>query len=342
MTLTTLFSGLAVGLAFGYALQRGRFCTNTGFRDILLVHDSTLFRAWALAVIIQLLGVTTLSTLGLLPITVPPFWWAANLLGGITFGVGMVLAGGCSSGTCYRVGEGLSGSLVALIAFGLGILVMDQGALAPLQDALHQQVVSSGGANLTLANLFGVNRWVIVIPVALAAGLWFWRSGKSRYRSGGWGWRAAGTALGVIGIAAWLASSASGRDYGLSMTGPLRSWFENLVVGNVPLDWGSWLIVGLILGSFLSALTHGELRWRIPKGERLLQSAVGGLLMGFGAQLAGGCTIGHSLTGLSVLSVGSIVSTISILLGAWGTAYWLFVRPTRRMQAEMATGTATD
>ncbi len=336
MNWLTLLSGTVVGLAFGYALQRGRFCTNTGFRDILLVRDSTLFRAWALAVVVQLLGVTALTSLGLLVTSVPPLWWAANIVGGVTFGVGMVLAGGCSSGTCYRVGEGLAGSLLALIAFGVGIVAMSQGALAPVQTALRNTVLTIDGQAMTVANLIGVNPWWVVVPITIAAGLWFWRSGRSSYRSGGWEWQAAGAALGVVGIAAWLASTASGRAYGLSMTGPLRSWFGFFFGGNPNIDWGSMLIVGLLLGAFVSAAVNRELRWRVPKGERLLQSVVGGLLMGLGAQLAGGCTIGHSLTGLSVLSVGSVVSTAAILLGAWVTAYWMFVRPSQQLERTIA------
>lgn len=331
-----LLSGLAVGLAFGYALQRGRFCTNTGFRDVLLIGDSTLLRAWALAVLIQLVAVTALAGAGWLPVSVPPFWWAANILGGLTFGVGMVLAGGCSSGTCYRVGEGLAGSLVALIGFGAGIVVMAGGALAPVQNALQGRVIGTESGGLTLPALLGVHPWWIVGAAVLVVGAWFWRANKSSYRSGGWDWRGAGLALGAVGIAAWLSSTASGRLYGLSMTGPLRTWFDGLFGGGLIVDWGTLLIAGLLLGSFLSAWAHGELRWRVPKSERLLQSGVGGLLMGFGAQLAGGCTIGHSLTGLSVLSVGSIASTASILIGAWGMAWWLFVRPNRALQTAAA------
>lgn len=330
-------SGLAVGLAFGYALQRGRFCTNTGFRDALMIRDDTLLRAWALAVVVQLVGVTALAGGGWLPLTVPPLWLGANLLGGLAFGVGMVLAGGCSSGTCYRVGEGMAGSVLALIGFGVGIVVMAVGALAPLQAALRRPLSTPDGDAPTLPGLLGVDPWWVVLPLVVLVGTWFWRAGRSRYRSGGWDWRAAGLALGVIGVVAWLASSAAGRPFGLSMTGPLRSWFEALFGGTLALDWGSLLIVGLLAGSFLSALLHGELRWRVPKGGRLLQSGAGGLLMGLGAQLAGGCTIGHALTGLSVLSVGSLLSTAAILLGAWGTAYWMFVRPMRRLQREATT-----
>lgn len=331
MTLIVI-SGLAVGLAFGYALQRGRFCSNTGFRDVLLTADSTMFRAWALAVLVQLVGVTALNGFGLLPVSVPPFWWAANLLGGLVFGVGMVLAGGCSSGTCYRVGEGMAGSLLALLAFGAGLLVMGNGALAPLQQALQRRTLSADGESLTVANLVGVEPWLVVAPLALIVGWWLFRSGSSKYRSGGWSWQRSGFSLGGVGLAAWLSSAATGREYGLSMTGPLRIWFEGIFQGGLALDWGAFLIVGLFLGAYLSAASHKEVRWRVPKGDRLLQSAVGGLLMGLGAQLAGGCTIGHSLTGLSVLSIASVVTTASIVSGAWVASWWLFVRPARQMQ----------
>lgn len=337
-----VISGLIVGLAFGYALQRGRFCSNTGFRDVLLTADSTMFRAWTLAVLVQLVGVTALNGLGLLPVSVPPFWWAANLLGGLIFGGGMVLAGGCSSGTCYRVGEGMAGSLLALIAFGAGLLVMSRGALAPLERALQGHVLSVDGESLTLANLLGISPWLVVIPLAFGAGWWLFRSGGSKYRSGGWSWQRSGITLGLIGVAAWLSSAATGREFGLSMTGPLRVWFEGIFQGGLALDWGAFLIVGLFFGAFISALSHGELRWRVPKGDRLLQSGAGGLLMGLGAQLAGGCTIGHSLTGLSVLSLGSVVTTASIILGAWAMSWWLFVRPVRQMQRQSQHVAAAD
>ena len=143
--------------------------------------------------------------------------------------------------------------------------------------------------------------WVGV-GLAAAVGAWLWRTPAPA--SGGWSWRAAGLALGGIGIAVWLTSAASGRPYGLSMTGPLRTWFEWGLAGEIRLDWGYVLIVGLIAGSFAAAWLHRELRWRVPPGARLLQSGAGGVVMGLGAQLAGGCNIGHSLAGLSVAVPG--------------------------------------
>jgi hypothetical protein len=56
----------------------------------------------------------------------------------------------------------------------------------------------------------------------------------------------------------------------------------------------------------------------------LVQVFIGGLLMGFGAVCSGGCNIGHTLSGLPMLAIGSIVATVAIVAGAWLTAYLVF------------------
>ena len=291
-----------------------------------------MFKAWALAVIVQMAGVTLLSGLGYMPISVPPFWWAANIAGGLMFGVGMVLAGG---GTCYRVGEGMAGSVLALTGFGLGILLADRGALAPVEQFLRADIVSVGGDQATLANIIGINPMWVGLAIPAAVGFWLWRGGPGNrgYASGGWAWHLSGFALGAIGIAAWLSSSSVGREFGLSMTGPLRTWFVLAFTGENYLDWGSVMIRGADRRIVRRCLVPSRIALAGAPGRAHAPSRGGGIIMGVGAQIAGGCNIGHSLTGLSVLSVASAVTTISILLGAWVMAYLLFIRP---MAAETA------
>ena len=86
--------GLVVGIAFGYALQRGRFCMNSTFRDILVARDLTLLRAYLLALLIQMVGVRAMSVVGWFELGITPFFWQATLLGGFTFGLGMAFSGG--------------------------------------------------------------------------------------------------------------------------------------------------------------------------------------------------------------------------------------------------------
>lgn len=321
--------GVLVGLAFGYALQRGRFCVNTGFRDVLFVKDGTLLRAWAFAVIIQAVGVTALRSFGYFEaMEIPPFFWAANIFGGFIFGIGMVLGGGCASGTCYRVGEGMLGSFFAFGAFGITTVITDVGALSPVQSLMRSTEVSAGGAPPTIDGLLGVDPWVVLIPVVVLVSIWLFKGRGTSYHSQGWTWPITGIVMGLVGLAAWTTSTATGREFGLSVTGPIRAWFRFLMEGESAfLDWGTFMLLGLFVGSFVAAGFYHERKIRLPRVDRVIQSLIGGVLMGFGAQLAGGCNIGHSFTGLSTLSIGSLATTVSIVLGGWTMVTIMFSRP---------------
>ena len=75
------------------------------------------------------------------------------------------------------------------------------------------------------------------------------------------------------------------------------------------------MLIGVPLGSWLSALSAGTARWQLPVAQELPRRFVGGLLMGFGGTVSGGCNIGNALTGLSILSLSSLLATGAILLG---------------------------
>lgn len=325
ITWFVVFSGLVVGVAFGYGLQRGRFCVNTAIRDILLIKDSTLFRAWTTAILVQMVGVHLLASFGILRLNMAPYFWVATITGGFVFGVGMVLAGGCASGICYRTGEGMIGAMLALFGFATTTVATNSGPLKPAQAFLRQWLLHPG-EEASLPGLFPVNPWIVIGPIVVLGGIWLVRSGESSHQKG-WKWQFTGTVLGIVGVLAWLTSTATGRNYGLSITGPVRTLFGYLTRGDLNLiDWGSFMLAGLLIGAFLSSYLYDEWKLRTPEPKRIFQSLGGGILMGFGAQVAGGCNIGHGFTGLSVLALSSITATLFIVLGAWTTAYLLFMR----------------
>ncbi|HET9555127.1 MAG TPA: YeeE/YedE thiosulfate transporter family protein [Anaeromyxobacteraceae bacterium] len=95
-----------------------------------------------------------------------------------------------------------------------------------------------------------------------------------------------------------------------------------------PLD--DWLVVevlGLIVGGFIGAATSGRLRREVAKGptfgsgRRLALALVGGVLMGFAAKLARGCTSGQGLSGGALMSVGAWAFMLSVFAGGYGVAY---------------------
>ena len=358
-----IFTGLAVGLAFGFALQRGRFCMNSAFRDILVFSDNTLFNAVSAAILVEMVGFTVLSMTGVITLNPKPLIWGANILGGLLFGVGMVLAGGCASGISYRVGEGMVGAMSAVAGLSFAALMAAAGVFHPFIASLQEntKITAANGENLTLANLFGVPYNALAFGIVIVS-IVIWvimarrhkkeeddfeydegtPSWSERIFKRGWGWLATGIVIGVIGIIAFPLSAAAGRNYPLGITGGYVTLSKTLTTGVNALAWDSFLIVGLIIGAAVAALIAGEFGLRAPAPKMILQTFTGGFLMGFGAVCSAGCNIGHILSGVPQLSLGSILGGISIVLGAWFAAYLMFVRPMRVSSDETEPVVAVD
>lgn len=112
---------LLCGLAFGFILQRTRFCFVRGFREPFMTGESEVPRAMAISIIISVLGFAALKWSGLRGenVNVPQAFWFGGLVGGAIFGFGMLVAGGCGSGSVWRAGEGHIKLMIAVIFFAL-------------------------------------------------------------------------------------------------------------------------------------------------------------------------------------------------------------------------------
>ncbi|MGO1977584.1 YeeE/YedE family protein [Brachybacterium tyrofermentans] len=347
-----ILTGLLIGAALGYVLQRSRFCVTGAFRDIYLSRSTRYFTPFMLAIAIQAVGVAALTSAGVLAPEAAPFAPLAVIGGGLIFGVGIILAGGCATGTYYRAGEGLIGSWVALVFYALFAAVMKFGPLGGFTEAARAQTVGQA----TIQETLGVSGWVpTVIFSGLVTALVVWQVRRNRARTGGrtsialparrtglghyladipWSPWVGGVLLGLIAIIAWVASTAAGRNGGLGITTPSAKIATFLTTGDVTLvDWSVMLVLGILLGSFLAAKLSGEFRWRVPDAGTILRSAGGGVAMGVGAALAGGCTIGNSLVETSLFSYQGWVSFVAIMLGTWGAAWVVLVRPQKAAAA---------
>lgn len=344
---TAILSGLVVGILFGFALQRGRFCMNSAFRDILLLKEYTLLKAVIVAIIVSMLGFHLMASFGIIQLNPKPLSWGANIVGGFIFGIGMVLAGGCASGTTYRVGEGMVGSFVALLGFMMSAVITGSGALSGVKSYLETTtkititdpgpLVAPSSRSPTLANIIGVDPWIIVIVIAIIAiGVLAWKRGGREKTEGslyekifkrGWPWWATGIVIGIIAMIAFPASAAAGRNYPLGITGGWSTFLSSLITGDANvLSWETFLVIGVVIGAAIAAGIAGEFKLRAPGPGRLLQQFIGGLMLGIGAVIANGCNIGHILSGVPQLSIGSILSGLFIILGCWVAAYLLLMR----------------
>ena len=341
--MTAVLYGLLVGILFGFALQRGRFCMNSAIRDTILLKDTTLLKSVGAAILVGMVGFALMAMGGLVKISPTPFFWGANLVGGFVFGIGMVLAGGCASGITYRVGEGMVSALSALIGLSAAATWTAMGFLKPIKDSLQTSTkVMVGEANPTLANIFGLSHAVVALALAvIILIIWYFVARKNqddepksndplvkRIFKNGWGWLVTGIVIGLINMLAFYSSTLAGRSYPLAIT---SGWLTIVKLGmSVPetkMVWDAWLVIGIIVGALIASLIAGEFKIRWPGWKMIGQTFVGGLLMGFGAVTSAGCNVTHILSGLPQLGIGSLVGAIAIVLGSWFMAWVIFVRP---------------
>lgn len=330
MDISVILSGIVVGAGFGFVLQRGRFCLNTAFRNAYFIKDFTLLRSYLVALVIAVVGANILDQFGIVHVseTAQEFTWLANIIGGYLFGSGMVLAGSDVAGAWSRAGEGLVGSWMTALGIMIGASATSRGALSSVAAGIESFVlVSSDGDPLTIYGLLGVNRWIIIALLSGAA-LTFVFMGRAPYSSAqtGYQWNTSGILVGLmIVFSLFVAEFMTGTAEGITFIGPADDLLASVVSGR-RWNWGVSMAAGVPLGSFISAGWLHEFSWRAPRADVMVQQLVGGLIMGVGGMLAGGCSIGHGLTGISTLAISSVVSMASIVLGSWTMVYMLFMK----------------
>jgi uncharacterized membrane protein YedE/YeeE len=158
-------------------------------------------------------------------------------------------------------------------------------------------------------------------------------------------------AVGIgIGLLSWLSFLISGKPIATSTTfARAGGMIENLITGRkaenrpyykkikLQINWQWMLVVGVVLGSFLSAIISGDFQigvwvpslWASAFGDsallRVLVAVAGGIILGFGARFAGGCTSGHGISGTLQLAVSSWVSAIFFFVGGIIAAHIIFL-----------------
>lgn len=202
-----------------------------------------------------------------------------------------------------------------MLGFAIGGLLATEGLFRFLTVLLTRPVVSLSGA-ASIPTLLGLGpAWAIAGGVA-SVGFLLWILPKPAPAPENWPWQRTGLMLGLLGTLAWVLGAPAGWHWGLSMTGPSRTLLGVLVDQAAhPMTWGAFMLLGVPLGSWISARSKGTARWQATEARELLRRFVGGLLMGFGGTVAGGCNIGNALTGLSILSLNSLLATGGIFLG---------------------------
>ena len=355
-----LISAFLIALVVGFVANKTSFCTMGAVSDWINIGDTGRMRSWVFAIGMAILGVGILESFnavdmslvasgstGKPPYTHPQFIWLRYILGGLLFGLGMVLGSGCGNKTLVRIGGGNIKSVIVFLAMGGGAYLMiytDFGEIVflqwmrPLSITFSDYGIQSQSLSDIVASTAGWDSKNLPILLALILGglafAWAFKSEDFRSHLDN---VLGGVVVGVGIVAAWYVTAGEmgqtlleeadfmdQRPYDIgaqsfTFVKPSAQFLYFMQEGFAPHIFSFALAAagGIIAGSFVYALFARNFRieWfaSIADGIRHI---VGGVLMGVGGVLSLGCTFGQAITGASTLALGSFVTFAFIIIGA--------------------------
>ena len=330
-----LIAGIVLGLIFGVAAQISRFCLRRALAGDTAERGAA-GAVWATGFAAALIGFAIADWFGLVAVSEhrflsPSLPVVAILLGGLAFGIGMVLTRGCVSRLTVLSGTGNVRAVFVLLAFAVAAHATIKGVLAPVRTSL-----GSFSVELPVASLgelpFGIPALIAAAVLGAAFLIRVARPAPVHVLLG--------AVVGLVAVGGWIATSTLLFDEFDPL--PVQSaaftlpWSDSLfwVIAStaIPAGFGVGFIGGVLTGSFLSASARGELQLQsFSSGGETLRYMAGAVLMGVGGVLAGGCTVGAGLSGSATGSLAALLALVAIIVGAKATA--LAARGTQDMPA---------
>lgn len=341
---TALVFGLITGLIFGFGAQRSALCLRSASVALARGRLDKAVPRWMLAFATALIAVQLAELVGLFRsdtarIMSAAGTWSGAIVGGLIFGIGMVMARGCSGRLLVLAGTGNLRSMVAGMVFALTAQATLFGVLAPLRQAISSQWMTAGGRNVNLLTQAGLPQSAGVLIGLAFVVLAFFLAFRVGTRPQGVIFSClAGLSIAIGWVATYSLSQVSFEPiYVASATfaAPSAETAMAVLQAGAAADFGLGLIPGVFLGAFLGALVGKELRWQsYDNPGQMLRSLIGGAFMGFGGVVAGGCAIGAGLTGTSIFTGTLWVATLFFFVGAW-IADWIFDRREAQSHAKV-------
>lgn len=363
---TLLAAALVVGAGFGLVAAATRYCHMGAVADWVYMGDKGRLRAWMLSLAVLLLGVTLVEFAGWIDLDetragyrMAELPWLRYALGGLLFGIGMCLAGGCPTKTLVNIGQGNLRSLYAYALIGVVALILLKwpparafldGPLSGIRldlsalGSAHQDLGALLESALPKTSALGDIRLLVGLLAGTALLAWAAHGERTALRRAD---LIGGVLIGVAVLAAWL---VSGSPWGQTLMTEASYAFDPpkgigtqalsfITPASESLDWlsspGSLHLVSFGMAAMLGVIA-GAAAWFVARGEWRLgffsswrefgRYTLGGTLMGIGGIIAMGCSVGQGLSGASTLAVGSLIATVGIILGALITLKLWFYR----------------
>ncbi|MDQ2091880.1 YeeE/YedE family protein [Marimonas arenosa] len=326
---TAALFGLITGIVFGVAAQRSRFCLRAATIEFArgLMQDKVA--VWLLTISTAIVWVQAAELAGLFRseesrIMAVPGSWSGAIIGGLIFGVGMVLARGCSGRLLVLAATGNLRSVVSGLIFAVVAQMSLSGWLSPLRDKLAGLWVTSGGHNLDLLTYLGLPKASGLLFGLGMAALALVISAQNRI---GWQRLVFASGVGFAVALGWVSIYALSQVAfepvaikSITFSGPSANTLMYFLDRDTLLDFDIGLVPGVVIGSFLSSVVAREFKFQgFSEESQMRRSMTGAVLMGFGAMLAGGCAIGAGVTGGSVFAGTAWLALFCMWVGAMVT-----------------------
>lgn len=328
-----VFAAFGLGILFGVIAEISKYCMRAAVAEWATPSPDGLparYRTGLIgfAILAALIGTQALHYTGLIDLSQSIYWSVPIrplplIVGGLLFGMGMVLTGGCVSRLLVLAASGNARALITLLVTGIAAYATLRGLLAVPRIELENLIITE----VTPASLFADNASLInmFFAIIMAAAIVVLLTTKGR----GFG-RAAlpGIAIGLLVVLGWFITGVVGLDdfeptqlASLSFVAPIAESVQYLMIftGDT-IRFSIALVGGVLVGAFISAVISGRFRFHGFVDERsVLRYLSGAVLMGFGGVTALGCTVGQGVTGLSTAAPSSLISLVAILAGSFAT-----------------------
>ncbi len=230
-----VITAIPVGFLFGFFLKKGELCGASAISEVILMRDRSKALGLWIAIVVSMALFAIFDLMGIIKLSPKPFIYLNYIVGGVLFGTGIVLAGGCISGCLFKSAAGNINSMAGLIGIPLGISIVEFGYLNGLQKYMNGFVLKTqDGGPVTLSSITGMPYWMLAAIFAVLTIIGIIISNKknkkqsklkqddtgaiSRTITHPWKPWKAGIAIGILALFAYLSSAPTGRNYPLGVT----------------------------------------------------------------------------------------------------------------------------
>lgn len=322
--------GLIGGIVLGLAARLGRFCTLGAIEDLLYASDDRRMRMWGIAIASAIIATHLAMLAGAMDPGATAYLdtvWnpLATVIGGLMFGYGMALSGNCGYGMLARLGGGDLRAFVMVVVLGLSAYLVMSGPLAHLRVWLFPVKVGAEdpqGFGQLIQSTLGIPVAVTGVGIGLGLLAVALASATLRRSPAMIVWAVlVGLAIASGWMATyWIANTGFGAEPVETHTfaAPIGDtiYYAMTASGNT-LSFAVGSVCGVVLGAVAGSLAKGHFRWEACEDPRELRRQIlGAAIMGVGAILAMGCSVGQGLSAFSVLAFSAPVAFLSIFAGA--------------------------